>query len=89
LLNQIKALLSDAALRQQIKSVNSLDEAIALLRAASATNGIELSHNHFFRLMQSQADAFQLSEAELLSVAGGAPTNKECQPTQQESMCVC
>ena len=30
-----------------------------------------------------------LSQKTLRRVAGGAPTNQDCNPTQQESMCVC
>ncbi|MEO1006618.1 MAG: Nif11-like leader peptide family natural product precursor [Cyanobacteria bacterium J06638_38] len=89
MLNQIKALLGDAQLRQQIKEATSLEEAITLIKNAGIKKGYQFSSDSLFQLLQDQLEP--LGEADLLSVAGGvkAPTNQECDPTAAGSLCVC
>ena len=69
MLNQIKALLNDAQLRQQIKKAATMAEAIALIKTAGITKGYQFSNDRLSQLMQSQLEP--LGEEELLSVAGG------------------
>ena len=69
MLNQIKALLNDAQLRQQIKNAATMAEAIALIKNAGVKKGYQFSSDSLSQLMQSQLEP--LSEVDLLSVAGG------------------
>ncbi|WP_089936588.1 hypothetical protein [Candidatus Entotheonella palauensis] len=69
MLNQMKVLLSDATLRQQIKDANSVDEAMMLLKHA----GAEGSPSGLSQLLHTHQESVDLSESELLSVAGGHP----------------
>lgn len=71
MLNQIKVLLSDTQLRQQIKAAKNLAEAIALLKIASAEQGYQFYSNSLPQVLQSQSQPTELSETELLSIAGG------------------
>ncbi|MEO1006617.1 MAG: Nif11-like leader peptide family natural product precursor [Cyanobacteria bacterium J06638_38] len=87
MLNQIKALLTDAQLRQQIKKAATMTEAIALIKNAGIKKGYQFSSDSLSQLLQSQLQP--LSEIDLLSVAGGAPTNQECDPTALATLCVC
>ncbi len=69
MLNQIKALLSDAQLRQQIKKATSMTEAIALIKTAGVKKGYQFSSDSISQLRPNQLEP--LSELDLLSVAGG------------------
>lgn len=68
--NQIQALLSDAQLRQQIKKATNLAEVITLIKTAGVERGYQFTSDNFSQLFQTQLE--QLSEEELLLVAGGA-----------------
>ncbi|MEO1006619.1 MAG: Nif11-like leader peptide family natural product precursor [Cyanobacteria bacterium J06638_38] len=72
MLNQAKALLDDAQLRQQIKKATSLEEAIALIKTAGAKEGYQFSSDSLSQLLQSQPQPLKrLEEQELLMIAGG------------------
>ena len=69
MLNQIKALLIDAQLRQQIKQAATMAEAIVLIKNAGSKKGYQFSNDTLSQLLQSQLQP--LGEEDLLSVAGG------------------
>ena len=90
MLNQIKALLSDTQLRQQLKEVTSMAEAIALIKTAGITKGYQFSSDGISQLFQHQLEPLELGEAELLMVSGGAniPTIN-CAPTKVKTHICC
>lgn len=73
MLNQIKLLLSDGQLRQQIKAAKNLTDAIVLLKTAGTEKGYQFPSDNLFQVLQSQLKPTELGESELLSVAGGIP----------------
>ncbi|MEO1006620.1 MAG: Nif11-like leader peptide family natural product precursor [Cyanobacteria bacterium J06638_38] len=89
MLNQIKALLKDFQLRQQIKQATTMAETISLIKSVGSKKGYQFSSDSLSQLLQDQLEP--LSEADLLLVAGGilAPTNQECDPTRAGSVCIC
>ncbi len=68
----LKSLFSDAQLRQQIKEATSPAEAISLIKTAGVAKGYQFSSDSLSQLLPSHLEP--LSEAELLSVAGGVAT---------------
>ena len=72
MLNQIKALLSDAQLQQQIKQAADSTEAVKVIVTAGAAKGYNFSKEVVAQALTSLmlAESNQLSEADLLSVAG-------------------
>ena len=75
MLNQIKALLSDTQLIQQIKNANSLSEILLILRIADIEKGVSLSKENISQLLHMHQDAIGLSEEDLLLVSGGGINN--------------
>ncbi|MBT9315792.1 hypothetical protein [Leptothoe spongobia] len=67
--DQIKTLLQDKQLCQKIQQAANPEEAISLVKTAAISQGYQLSNDSLSQLLQMQADL--LSEAELLSIAGG------------------
>ncbi|MBT9315787.1 Nif11-like leader peptide family natural product precursor [Leptothoe spongobia] len=73
MLNQLKALLSNAQLRQQLKAANSLVDAIALLKAAGTEKGYTFSNKSLSQIISTSnmySKVRALSEADLLAIAG-------------------
>jgi hypothetical protein len=68
MLNQIKTLLNDTQLRQQLKAVNSLADEIALIKSAGAQKGYQFSHDGLAQLLQRQRET--IDEKALLDIAG-------------------
>lgn len=76
MLNQLKTLLSDAQLRQQVKASNSLADAISLLKTAGADKGYLFSRDRLSQFLQSPLE--RLDESELLLVSGGWSGSPRC-----------
>ncbi|MBT9315797.1 hypothetical protein [Leptothoe spongobia] len=76
MLNQLKTLLSDAQLHQQIKAANTLEDAISLLKATGTEKGLLFPNNELDQLIDNQLKPIDLSEAKLISAAGGFDGNK-------------
>ena len=79
MLNQIKALLQDGQLSQKIKAAKSLDEAIKLIMTADAEKGDNFTTEDVTQMLTrlvpgSGNELIELSDSDLLTVAGGAPT---------------
>ena len=72
MLNQIKALLQDAQLRQKIKQAKTLDEAIELIALANAEKGDNFTTEDVTQTLTGLATKQwqKLSETDLLAVAG-------------------
>lgn len=88
MLNQIKALLQDSQLRQQIKAAQTLEEVTKLLATAGTEQYPHLSSNDLLALVTGQeAEVVKLSEADLLNVVGGGPTAGGCYPTVTSCSC--
>ena len=82
MLNQIKALLQDPQLRQQIQAAQTLDEVTKLLATAGTEQYPHLSSKDLLALVTGQEEeVVKLSEADLLNVVGGGPTNAGCLPS--------
>ncbi len=86
MLNQIKALLQDAQLCQKIREAKTLGEAIKLITTADPEKGDNLTTEDVTQMLTkltsgSDNEWQQLSEEDLLAVAGGRPT--------QGSGCAC
>ena len=72
MLNQIKALINDVQLHQQIKNAATMTEAITLIKTAGAKEGYQFSNDSLSQLLQSQSQPLKrLQEQELLMIAGG------------------
>ena len=76
MLNQIKALLQDAQLRQKIKQAKTLDEAIELIMTADAEKGNNFTTEDVTQMLTKLAPGSgkeweELSESDLQAVAGG------------------
>ncbi|MBT9315788.1 Nif11-like leader peptide family natural product precursor [Leptothoe spongobia] len=82
MLKQLKTLFNDTQLRQQLKAVNSLADAISLIKTASIKKGYRFSSDSLSLLMENNFEP--LNERELIVVAGGkvpqppAPTGPDC-----------
>ena len=76
MLNQIKALLQDAQLRQKIKEAKTLDEAIKLMATAGAEKGDNFTTENVTQMLTRLApkQLLELSEEDLLAVAGAGHT---------------
>ncbi|MEM7065809.1 MAG: Nif11-like leader peptide family natural product precursor [Cyanobacteria bacterium P01_B01_bin.77] len=75
MLNQLKALLNDKQLQQQIKASNSLADAIALLTTTGVQKGCQFSRESIYQLIQEQSKPIEhLDENTLSIVAGGLVT---------------
>ncbi len=72
---QIKALLSDAQLRQQIKAARTLEEVTRIITHA---NPNLTSQDLLTMVAGEESQLTQLSEADLLNVVGAAPTAAGC-----------
>ena len=71
MLNQIKTLLADAQLRQQVKEANSLEDAISLLKTTDAIKD-DLSYSDILNSkLPIQKSLENLGEQELLMITGG------------------
>ena len=75
MLNQIKALLQDAQLRQKIKAAKTLDEAIKLIMTADAEKGNNFTTEDVTQMLTklpsgSDNELIELSESDLQAVAG-------------------
>lgn len=68
MLKQLKALFNNISLQQQVKTVNSLDDAIALLKSAGAQKGYQFSHDGLAQLLQRKMEP--IDEKVLLDIAG-------------------
>ena len=80
MLNQIKALLKDRQLRQKIKEAKTLGEVIKLITTADAEKGNNFTTEDVTQVLtklapDSDNELIELSESDLLAVAGGAPTH--------------
>ena len=84
MLNQIKALLGDAQLRQQIKNAGTMTEAISIIKSFGTTKGYQFSSDSISQLLQNQLKP--LSEEDLLAVAGGRI--KYVDPTMGGDTCI-
>ena len=75
MLNQIKALLQDAQLRQKIKAAKTLDEAIKLIVNADAEKDSNFTTEDVTQMLTKLApdsgnELIELSESDLQAVAG-------------------
>ena len=76
MLNQIKALLQNAQLRQKIKAAKTLDEAIKLIAIADAEKGNNFTTEDVTQMLTWLAPGSgnewqKLSDSDLRTVAGG------------------
>ncbi|MFN6563869.1 MAG: Nif11-like leader peptide family RiPP precursor [Nostoc sp. ChiSLP01] len=72
MLHQIKELLQNAQLQQQVQAAANQAEAIKLLAIAGAEKGYNFTVESLSQMLaQLSADSYELSEEELLSVSGG------------------
>ena len=72
MLHQIKSLINDVQLQQQLKQAADLADAVKLIVNAGAAKGYTFSKETVSRTLASMmpAEPSQLSEEDLLSVAG-------------------
>jgi predicted ribosomally synthesized peptide with nif11-like leader len=79
-INDIKKLLQNAQLQQQVKAATNLVEAIKIIVSAGAEKGYIFTQESVAQAIDSlMSDERELSEADLLAVAGGAaPTSLRC-----------
>jgi hypothetical protein len=84
MLKDIKALLEDIQLREKLRTAKTLDDAMKLLATAGAEKRVNLRTEDLSRVLSYTGLALlhELSEAELLGIAGGAIINAE---TDEES----
>ncbi|MGF1980228.1 MAG: Nif11-like leader peptide family RiPP precursor [Nostoc sp. CmiSLP01] len=72
MLHQIKELLQNAQLQQQVQAAANQAEAIKLLAIAGAEKGYNFTVESLSQMLaQLSVDSNELSEEELLSVSGG------------------
>ncbi len=79
MLNQIKALLQDRQLREKIKQAKTLDKAIELIMTADTEKGDNITTEDVTQVLTKLApgsgkELIELSESDLLAVAGGGAT---------------
>ncbi|MFN6514133.1 MAG: Nif11-like leader peptide family natural product precursor [Nostoc sp. CreGUA01] len=74
MLNQIKELLQNAKLQQQLKAAANQAEAIKVLAIASAEKGYNFTTEAISQMLTEliSVESDELSEEELLGVSGGA-----------------
>ncbi|MDZ8106272.1 MAG: Nif11-like leader peptide family natural product precursor [Nostoc sp. DedQUE12a] len=86
MLQQIKELLQNAQLQQQVQAAANQAEAIKLLAIASAEKGYNFTVESMSQMLAELTfvDSNELSEEELLSVSGGRMPN-----TGHEHMSCC
>ena len=92
MLNQIKALLQDGQLRQKIKAAKTQDEVIKLMTTIAAEKGNNFTTEDVTQILTKLTpgrgnELIELSESDLLAVAGGIRT-RGLWPTAQ-SVCWC
>ncbi|MDJ0591571.1 MAG: Nif11 family protein [Pleurocapsa sp. MO_226.B13] len=92
MLNQIKALLQDGQLRQKIKAAKTQDEVIELMATIAAEKGNNFTTEDVTQMLTKLApgsgnELIELSESDLLAVAGGIRTRGRW-PTAR-SVCYC
>ncbi len=75
---QIKALLQNPQLRQQVKAARTLEKVTRIITNA---NPNLTSQDLLAMVTGEESQLSQLSEADLLSVVGGAPTAGGCYPS--------
>jgi hypothetical protein len=73
MIQNLNELLQNIQLQQQIKQADSLAEAIKLITTAGAQKGYSFTQETVTQVVSGQMlQATELSEADLLAVAGGA-----------------
>ena len=72
---QIKALLQNPQLRQQVKAASTLEEVTRIITHA---NPNLTSQDLLTMVAGEESELAQLSEADLLNVVGAAPTHVGC-----------
>jgi predicted ribosomally synthesized peptide with nif11-like leader len=79
MIQNIKELLQNAQLQQQVKEAANLEEAIKLITTAGAEKGYSFTQERVAQVISGlMLEEHELSEGELLAVAGGAiPTNTQ------------
>ena len=82
MLNQIKALLSDAKLQQQIKQAADLAEAVKLIVSAGTAKGYTFSKEAVSQLVATlmPMESNELSEEDLLAISGASVGCTHCSP---------
>jgi DNA-binding transcriptional regulator LsrR (DeoR family) len=75
MLQQIKELLTNTQLQQQIKEAATLAEAVQLIMAAGAEKGYNFAKESVSQFLAGQMLTTELTEQDLLAVAGG----RECE----------
>ncbi len=79
MINDIKELLQNAQLQQQIKASANLAEAIKLITTAGAERGYSFTQESVAQLISGlMLGEHELSEDDLLAVAGGAICRRSC-----------
>ncbi len=93
-MNQIKTLLGDTQLSQQIKEANNLAEVITLIMDAGIDKGHDFTLENISQMMTKQITSpTELGEQDLLAVAGGricinsADLSSNCLPTNAVAVC--
>ncbi|OUL21109.1 Nif11-like leader peptide family natural product precursor [Nostoc sp. RF31YmG] len=72
MIQNIKELLQNAQLQQQVKEASNLVEAIKLITNAGTKNGYSFTQESIAQVVSKlMLEERELSEADLLSVAGG------------------
>ena len=74
MLKQLNVLFNDTYLYQKIKTVNSLAEAISLIKSASNTKSFQDLDDSLPQLLQKQVEPEELNESDLLliNISGAA-----------------
>ena len=72
--NQIKALLQDTQLRQQLKTSNTPAEAVCLVRAAASAQGYSFTSENIAEALFASQSPTELSEEDLPAVAAANMT---------------
>jgi predicted ribosomally synthesized peptide with nif11-like leader len=81
MIQNIKEMLQNAQLQQQVKAATNLVEAIKLIVSAGAEKGYSFSQESVAQAIDSlMSDERELSEEDLLAVAGGLMCAMACCP---------
>jgi predicted ribosomally synthesized peptide with nif11-like leader len=79
MINNIKELLQNAQLQQQVKASANLSEAIKLITTAGAQKGYSFTQQNVAQAIRGlMLGEQELSEDDLLAVAGGAVCRQSC-----------
>ncbi len=79
MIENIKELLQNAQLQQQVKASANLAEAIKLITTAGAEKGYSFTQESVAQLISGlMLGEHELSEEDLLAVAGGAICRRSC-----------